>query len=317
MPQPTGRDLHVDQLLSQVSIGYQNASYIAEQCCPEVMVAKQSDLLLKFPKAQWFRNEAVLRAPGTAGARSGYTTDLTTTYFAAEYVMGQNLAQEDIENADDPFTLEADAAAFSTDKVLMKKEKLLAANIFATGKWATDTTPGTLWDVVATSDPLTDIEASIERVRAAIGRRPNAAIVGAKVMSVLRTHPDLIDRIKYTGRDSVTEELLANLIGIAPGNLYVGNAVENTAKEAATATMANIWGKSMLLYYKPETPSKRQPSAMYTYIWSGPNGGRRAVRRYDYLNQRERRIEIEASEYMSVGNVTASDAGDFLSAVVS
>ena len=65
MPDPTPRDLHVDQLLTQISIAFKNPSYIADQMFPMVPVRKQSDKIPKYDQSFWFRDQAVIRAPGT------------------------------------------------------------------------------------------------------------------------------------------------------------------------------------------------------------------------------------------------------------
>ena len=44
MSMPTVRDVHVDAVMSSISIAYRNAAYIGEQVFPRVPVAKKSDL---------------------------------------------------------------------------------------------------------------------------------------------------------------------------------------------------------------------------------------------------------------------------------
>ena len=89
MTTPTSRDLHVDGLLTNVSIAYKNDTYIADQIFPVVPVMKQSDIVPKYDQSHWFRNGAVIRAPGTASVRGGFTVDTTDTYFANRYSYGE------------------------------------------------------------------------------------------------------------------------------------------------------------------------------------------------------------------------------------
>mgnify|MGYP001583108182 FL=1 len=72
MPSPTARQSHIDTALTNISIGYRNAQYIAEQIFPAVPVGKQSDKFFTFTKADFFRDEAGVRAPGTRAARVAY-----------------------------------------------------------------------------------------------------------------------------------------------------------------------------------------------------------------------------------------------------
>ncbi len=43
MARPTMNDMHIDSAMTQVSIQYKNATYIAEQIFPVVQVEKVSD----------------------------------------------------------------------------------------------------------------------------------------------------------------------------------------------------------------------------------------------------------------------------------
>ncbi|MCV6900986.1 major capsid protein, partial [Escherichia coli] len=72
----------------------------------------------------------------------------------------------------------------------------------------------TQWsDYSGTSNPSKDIETAKEAIRAQIGRQGNTVILSAQAMKACRQHPSIVDRIKYTGRDVVTADLLAALWG--------------------------------------------------------------------------------------------------------
>ena len=99
MTKYTSKDVHVDQLLTNVSIGYSNAGYIADQIFPVVPVDKQSDKYLTYDKSHWFRNEAKIRATGTKSERGGwnYSSD---TYFCDRFSYGHEIYDEERDNAD-------------------------------------------------------------------------------------------------------------------------------------------------------------------------------------------------------------------------
>jgi len=86
MPQPTGRDLHIDRLLSNLSIAYLNepSAYVADRIFPVVPVDKQSDKYAIYRKGDWFRDEAEKRAPLTESAGGGYELETPGTFFADE-----------------------------------------------------------------------------------------------------------------------------------------------------------------------------------------------------------------------------------------
>ena len=60
MPSPLASDLHVDQMLTNMSIGYSNLSYISDMIFPILMVNKQSDIVPKYDQSHWFRDGAQL-----------------------------------------------------------------------------------------------------------------------------------------------------------------------------------------------------------------------------------------------------------------
>lgn len=86
MPQPVSRDLHIDTLLSTVSIAYLNepSAYIADQIFPRILVEKQSDKIAIYQKDDWFRDEADIRAPLTESAGGGFNIATPDTFLCNE-----------------------------------------------------------------------------------------------------------------------------------------------------------------------------------------------------------------------------------------
>lgn len=317
MPQPTGRDLYVDPLLTNVSIGYKNAQYIADEIAPMVMVKKQSGIVPKFDQSHWFRDEAKLRAPGTKSYRGGYTTDLTDKYFCDRYSFGAEIYDDDRDNADSPFDLDRQATELVTDKLQMAREVKFATDFFTTSKWGTDKTGGTdftAWSTYATSNPLEDISAYMDTVEGLIAREPTLAVFGKQVWLKLKWHPDIIDTIKYTQRAQMTTELFAALIEVP--KVLIGRAIYTTSGEGtaeASVSYTRIWGKHGLLIYTPGSPSLMSPAAIYTFIWQRVAQALQYVKRF---RDEEREIDIvEANSYFDQ-KLTAKNAGLFISGAV-
>ena len=184
----TSKDVHVDQLLTNVSIGYSNAGYIADQIFPVVPVDKQSDKYLTYDKSHWFRNEAKIRATGTKSERGGwnYSSD---TYFCDRFSYGHEIYDEERDNADNAFQLDSDAAEFATDKILMQREVAFAGGFFTTSVWGTDKTGGTdftHWSDYAGSNPLVDVSDWMDTIEASIGREANRLVMGKQVWTKLK-----------------------------------------------------------------------------------------------------------------------------------
>jgi hypothetical protein len=103
MGSPTTRDVHVDSVLTNISIAYRNPNYIADQVFPVVRVNKQSDLFFVYEKTAWLRNEAAYRAPGTMSQTADYGVT-TASYFAMPWYINHILPDEVRDNADNPLT---------------------------------------------------------------------------------------------------------------------------------------------------------------------------------------------------------------------
>ena len=303
MARPTSRDVHIDAALSNISIAYKNETYIWDQVFPIVPVEKRSDEYFVYPKAYWFADEAQQRSPGTRAARGGYTVS-SCTYTTQEYAIGKAVPDEVRDNADDPIKPEIESVEYVTDKILLRLERDVAGNVFG-DHWSGSATPSPTWDD-DTSDPLRDVQDAISTFIATIGRKPNVGVMGYQVLSDLKLHPDILDRIKYTERGIVTEALLASLFGL--DKLLVGTAIYNSAAEEVTAVLAYIWGKDFWLGYVPPSPGLMIPAAGYVFEWQA-----RQVERF--REDQEKQDIFTASMNWDV-ELTAADAGYKLVSVV-
>lgn len=316
MPQPTGRDLHVDSLLTNLSQGHQNLAYIADRMAPIVLVRKQSDLIPVYDQSPWFRDEAKVRAPGTESEGGGWTVG-NTSYYCMRYSFRTEISDEDRDNADSQWDLDADAVAFVTDKMQMRRERNMALSAFTTGIWNSDQTGGvnfTQWNDYATSDPAIDIADYMDAIESRIGREPNTLVIGKQVWNKLRFHPALIDSIKYTERGVLGEDLVASLLGV--DRLLIGRSLYTADPEGTTessVTYSRIWGKHALLLYVPDRPSLRTPASMYTFVWQRVPNAIQYIKRFRYDT---REVDaIEANSYFDQ-RVVGARGGTFLSGAV-
>ena len=331
MPMPSQADLHVNVPLTNVSVAYMQSadSYIADKVFPKVPVQKQSDLYWKYSKSDWRRTDVKRRAPGTETPGVGWNVD-TDVYFCHVYGVHKDIADQERANADSNFNLDRDATEFITNQQLLKRDIDWTASYFRTGVWATERTgvaaaPGAgqflAWDQ-AGSDPIGDVSRWFIEFRRLSGFAPNIAILGAYVMTALKQHPDIIDRIKYTQRGIVTEDLIATLFDV--DELYVsyatvsgGPALNDARTQDAAATFDFIGNSDGVLFaYAPPSPSLLTPSAGYTFTWAGYLGGNSQgvrVKRFRMEHIASDRIEAEQTYDMKV---VSPDLGLFLSSVV-
>lgn len=316
MAQPTLHAVHLNRPLTMVSVKYaqDQSIYIAPRVFPVIPVDKQSDLFWKFDKNDWFRDEAKPRAPAQESVGSGYgvTSD---SYSAIPYAIHKDVPDQIRANEDAPLNSDRDAAEFVTQRILMRMERQWATDFFATGKWATDVTPANLWSDYAASNPIADVEAGKRAILAATGFLPNTLVLGYDVFTALISHPDIIDRYRYTNNVLITEQLLAALFGVQ--RVFVAQSIYATNNEDETEAYAFVHGKHALLAYVAPRPSLMTPSAGYIFAWKGVSGmyGQTiGTKKFRMEHLAADRIEAEVA---FADKIVASDLGYLFASAVS
>lgn len=320
---PDVGDVHVNAVLTNVSVGFGNKSYIADTLFPFVYVEKQSDIYPKYDKSYWFRDEAKVRAPGAWAEETGWKYDVTNTYFANNYAIAHSIPDERRANADGWARQDRDATRLVTEKQYLRREAYWATNFFATSKWTTDKTGGssfTKFSDYGASSPIQTVRGYITDVRQLTAERPNVWVMGDFGFDVLCDHPDFIERIKGAASPGspaiVTPQLLASVLRLE--RIVIGSAMQVTTAEGvaeASATYADIFDDDSLLMFVPNGPSLDTPAAGYTFVWSSAVGGNtpQFIRRL--RDDRGKKDIIESHSYWDM-KITCADAGLFMSDMV-
>ena len=319
MPQPIGIDLHVDALLSTILIAYKNMedAFVADKIFPEIPVRKRSDLIAEIRKADFFRDQAVIRAPGTKVPAVGFGTKKDKTYFCLNFATAILVDSETRDNQDQPFDVDRVATLMLNDRLKLKKEKLFATEFFAADKWTTDEdfTDASLsqWSQFATSNPVDDIERNSLAIESITARIPSDLTIGRAVWSKLKQNPLLMEKIKFTQRAVLTTELVAALLELR--RINIGRAIEVTSAEgAATDTFKFLFGKHALLSHTPDAPGILVPMPGATFIWNRPNRPGTAYVRRLYL-QEEDSDKLEGHIFQDM-EIIGADLGAFMENVV-
>lgn len=276
MPNPTPGSLHVNGLLTDISVAFLQSStkYVADRVFPRVPVQKASDQVAIYSQADFLRDEAQVRQAGAPAVRAGYRTS-STTYTADEWALAHAIDDQVRANADAPYMPEQDAVKFLTQKMMIKREVQFVANFMSTGNIWTGSSDGadlvggtdfTRWSNAA-STPIEDITRAGARIETASGFLPNKLVVTRQGWNDLKNHPDIVDRVKHTSRDAVTTDLVARLLGL--DDVLVAAAIRNSAAEGVAHVGARIVGDNALLVYAPASPGLMQPSGGYTFVWTG------------------------------------------------
>jgi hypothetical protein len=330
---PEGRSLHINAPLTTISTAYgQQGNWIAPQVFPTVPVARQGDLYWHYPQGDWKRTIAGVRAPATESPGGGWEME-TRQYYAHVYAVHKDIDVQTRTNAvGNGFNLDADAARWVTEQLMLKRDRLWVDSYLRTGVWTggtgigggangADLTGGAAagsntfvqFDR-AGSDPVGLLTGQLLGGARKTGRRFNTLVMGPAVYAALLNNTSIIERVKYSGSGFLTEDVIRQALGV--DRLVVTWTTENTAPRGAADNIDFMNSKSMLLVYSPANAGLQELSGGYIFTWTGLLGagafGTRIVR-FPMPEIASDRIEGEMAFDMKV---VSPDVGIFFSSVV-
>ncbi len=234
----------VDAVLTALSVGYRNESYIADMLFPLARVTKEVGQIPRFNKDHFrlYNTERAIRARSNVmqpGDRDFVPVALEEHDFSVpmDYREG--------EEAD--FDLEASNALIAEEVIRIRREKIAADLAFNAANYAAGnkiTLAGAdQWTAIGTSDPIDDIETGKDAVRAGIARYANSVTFGASSWKSFKNHPAVIDRIKHSQIGVLTLDLAKQILDVE--NIYIGKAVYQTDAGA----VVDVWGDKCLVHY--------------------------------------------------------------------
>jgi hypothetical protein len=136
------------------------------------------------------------------------------------------------------------------DLIKLAREKRTADLVFNAATYATANkvtlSGNTQFSDFDNSDPIATISTALDGPII----RPNTAVFGYQVWSVLRRHPKLVQAIFGNNQSSgiISREQFASLFELQ--NVYIGQSYLNTAKKGQTVSLARVWGKHISFYSK-------------------------------------------------------------------
>ena len=253
-------NVHVDVLLSGISVKYQNKNFIAMEVFPEIPVVHDSDKFRVYDRN--FRLPETARA-NKAEARQHSFAVSTASYVLEEHALVDYVTDRDKANYDNA-DLRADTTEELTDKILLRMEKSVAdlftstswsqnLSLSAAQQWSADTT---------TSNPIPQMDTAGTVILENSGLAKSYGIIPHRAMIAAKNHSSIIDRIKYTNVN-ITEAMLAGLFDLP--KLLVPKAVLDTAAEGISSTIVPIWGDNVFVGYRPDSAGPLKASAGYVF----------------------------------------------------
>jgi len=293
----TGRDIHVDVPLSNVAIDYTPTGFIAESVMPIVSVAKQSDRMVVFDRAEIFRTEEDRRAPGTEANKIRRSVS-SLTYFADNYALKHGVTIEDRENADPIYRqkLYNEAGEYVSGKLKMNWEKRVVNLVTSGSNVGSFSAVGSAWTDATNSDPLADVNQGIDIVYDSTGTRPNKIVFGELAWRNFR-RSDIVRNLIFGTNNGGG---FANLDGVRAlldiETILVGAAYSNDAAEGQAEDLNQLWGDNVLVYFTPNAPSINEPSFAYSHRWTLPAIPNMQAERHPY-DSKTKTEEVEVGYY--------------------
>lgn len=257
----------VDPVLSQVALGYRHPEHVGMYLFPPVPVQVSGGQILEFGKES-FRLYNSLRAPGAATKRVQFGHQ-GKPYALANHSLEGQVPREHLRDASRvpgvDLATRAVRSVMATMSLALEYEQATlardASQYDADHKVDVSSAP---WSDAENGDPAGDIEAGKEAIRASVGIYPNTLLLSAKAFAACKRHPAVVDRVKYTSRDSITPEMLAQMWDLQ--RVVVGRAIVFSDDGQSI----DVWGDDAILAYVPEAPAgMEEPSYGYTYHMEG------------------------------------------------
>ncbi|WP_390342360.1 major capsid protein [Variovorax boronicumulans] len=258
-----------DPILTAVARGYRSpAAAIANLLFPIVEVGTRAGRILAFGPDD-FKLVSTVRAPGanTKRVQFGYAADKFSLVDhrlegavprenaqEAEAVPGIDLGANAVRRVQNVMALERENQAATIALDVNNYDASNKVTLTGADKW---TDP--------TSDPFTDVNDAKQAVRRQTGVKPNSLALGPNVLTALRSHPKILDRLSTASdRPPATIQQLQALFELA--QIVEGEAVVHNGTE-----FVDVWGNDAVLAYT--TPASMQemgsPSYGYTYRLEG------------------------------------------------
>ncbi len=287
MPAPAIQEQTVRGFVQDASIFFKNMNYIADRVAMIKDNVSKVAKITKYRPGDWFRDAAGVRSPGTRANRGTHVLD-EVNINPLQFAFAKEVTDEDVASEGDfntpPINLQADAVEFTADKIDLKKEKrvsqLIKDTTWADGNAAGEDAAG-LWAPGGSNTMIADVRNGKATIRSKTGVIPNVLIIDYTTFESLIEEDTISDKIKHTRLGVLTEQLLAQILGL--DEVLVARSIENTANEVSGAdsfTSANIWETNAdkgaaFLFFRPQRMGLKVPAALGQFRVKMSNGAGR------------------------------------------
>lgn len=269
--------------LTNMSMAYfaQAGDYVAPSIFPICPVPLASSYYYKFSKGDLARDNVRRKPPygKVTPAIMGQTDDtykceVDQIIVGIDQIEALNFQRSRAPGVADPRRAKV---RFASEQMLIHLDILFASGFFKAGVW------GQEWAGVTSSasgkqflkfsdanfDPVHFFDERIKDIKQSGRRKPNRLALGYDAYLALKNHPDLLERVKYTGTTAnpanVTPAVLAQLFGVE--QVKVLESTYNAGGISEENMQFICDSKGALLCYATPSPAIDEPSAGYIFTW--------------------------------------------------
>lgn len=314
MNMSTGRDLHIDNFLTEMAINFRPEGMIADSIAPIIIVQKESDLYPIFSQAEAFALNTTLRARG-AEAQKITVSVSSGSYQCKNYALQREMYIEDLANMDAAVQQEMGIGATNRiqDGLSLDWERRVINQVTSSTNVATVFLPASSW-ASATGDPVSQIAQMFEQGKSLTGYTMNSLGFGWRAWQLFRRNVNVRNVINgvNNGKGFVTRQSIQDLFEVE--RFWVQQAFWNTANEAQPMALASPFHDRVMVYYAPLRPSRETPSYMYSFRWQQASlPAPFVVERHPY--DTKRKVESVEAGYYQDEVVTGINFGATLAGV--
>ena len=256
MPPPN--ELHVDTILTNLSLKYLNEMFIADMVLPIVKVNKRSDKFIVYNKADSYKLVDSSVGPKAQPNEVDWAVG-TDNYSVNDYALADYVPIESIDNADTPLQPRMDTNDFLNEWLMLDREVRVAKLIFATATYAAANKSD-----LAAAKWGTDDDNPIKNIQDAVNgcfARANTLVFGHEAWEQFRILPEVLDAVKSSTRMQDAGGGLAKHTEVAElfdvENVLVGRARYNSAKKGQAASFSRVWGSKVAALHVKKNPGVR------------------------------------------------------------
>lgn len=285
--QSTGNNLHIDRILTNIMLKYRPENMIWDMIAPEVTVTNKTGKYYVWNIADQFRVIDDYRAPGDEPLTMTRSIS-SDTYHVYPHALQSPILYEDEANADAPelFTSRQAVAESIFDQLTLNQEYRVGSLVMNTSNVGSNSVVSSAWGTQSApgSNPFGDIDTGREWIRSKTGVIANSIVFGWKAWQSFIRDANVAKLIfGDSAVGSARVPTFPNVKAALPGieRVTIGGTMYNSGDENQSASLSDIWGDHVLIYYAPMVPRRDKSSYIYTFNWPRVKGMNRTVQVFD------------------------------------